>query len=58
MERKPVSFAQAMIELAEDPELRQQLGKAARKKALREYDEERTIERLQAFYRELLEKVS
>ncbi len=57
IERDPKAFAEAMVELANDPELRQQLGENARKMVLEHYDEKKLIERLEAFYQELAETV-
>ncbi|MFB6257333.1 MAG: glycosyltransferase family 4 protein [Flavobacteriales bacterium] len=53
----PDAFAKKMIELAERGELRKQLGKTARQTVLDHYDEELLIDRLLAFYQELVETV-
>ncbi len=49
------ALAAAIAHLVSDPTLRQRLGKAARAKALAEFDERIVIEQTLAVYRELLE---
>ncbi|MBB6599054.1 glycosyltransferase family 4 protein [Luteimonas sp. MC1825] len=52
--RDAVALAAAIARLHDDPELAARLGKAARAKALAEFDEKIVIERTMAVYRELL----
>jgi glycosyltransferase involved in cell wall biosynthesis len=51
-------FAEAMVELAEDPSRRGELGRSARQRVLEHYDEGRAIDRLMEFYEGILQKVS
>ena len=51
--RDPARLAEAIVELATDPAKRTRMGKAAREKALREFDETRIIESIIAAYRQL-----
>ncbi len=58
IEKDPEGFASGMIELAEDPNLREQLGKRARKTVLEHYDGDHLVDRLLEFYSQLAEPVS
>jgi glycosyltransferase involved in cell wall biosynthesis len=51
--RDPQRLADAIEELATDPGKRARMGKAAREKALREFDENRIIDSIIAAYRQL-----
>jgi glycosyltransferase involved in cell wall biosynthesis len=51
--RDPGSLADAIVKLASDPTLRARMGRAAREKALREFDENRIIEMIIAAYQQL-----
>lgn len=55
--RDPSSFAEAMVELAQNPSLRKELGDNGRQKVLETYDEERSVDHLLSFYKGLVEKV-
>lgn len=48
------ALAQAIARLQDDPELRQRLGRAAREKALREYDERLIVNRTLQVYGEIV----
>jgi glycosyltransferase involved in cell wall biosynthesis len=52
--RDAVALAQALAQLQDDPELAARLGRAARHKALSEFDERIVIQRTLAVYAELL----
>jgi glycosyltransferase involved in cell wall biosynthesis len=51
--RDPESLADAIVKLATDQALRVRMGRAAREKALREFDENRIIEAIIAAYQQL-----
>lgn len=53
--RDPCALAGAIARLQDDPDLALRLGRAARAKALNEFDERIVIERTLAVYKELLE---
>jgi glycosyltransferase involved in cell wall biosynthesis len=52
----PVALAAAIVELASDPARVSQLGAAARKRALVSFSTERTVEGVEAVYREMLDR--
>jgi glycosyltransferase involved in cell wall biosynthesis len=53
----PEALAQQIVRLLEEPELRERLGRAARKRAESEFDIKKAVERLETIYDELLEGV-
>jgi glycosyltransferase involved in cell wall biosynthesis len=52
--RDPQAFGMAVATLAEDPELRRQMGERAREAALRRYSHERLLDDVRDLYEELL----
>jgi glycosyltransferase involved in cell wall biosynthesis len=47
-------LAQALIELARDPERRRTMGEAGRRRALEQFAERRNVDRTELLYREFL----
>ena len=54
--KDPVSFSDAIVRLCEDKSLRNSLGENARKLIAREHDNNKLMQKLTAFYAELLKK--
>lgn len=54
--RSPDVLASTIIRLLEQPDLREQMGRAARRRAETEFDIHLSVKRLEAIYDELLEK--
>ena len=52
--RQAVPVADALLRLIDDPALRMRFGEESRRRALREFDEQRVIDRVLAVYRDLL----
>jgi glycosyltransferase involved in cell wall biosynthesis/ribosomal protein S18 acetylase RimI-like enzyme len=52
--RDPSRLGEAILELVRDPELREQMGKAARRRAEERFDERRVLETVVRSYRRLL----
>jgi glycosyltransferase involved in cell wall biosynthesis len=53
----PEALARQIVQLLEEPELRERLGRAARKQAEAEFDITKAVKRLETIYDELLEDV-
>jgi glycosyltransferase involved in cell wall biosynthesis len=54
--KDPVSFSEAIVRLCDDKNLRNSLGENARKLIAREHDNNKLMQKLTAFYAELLKK--
>ncbi len=58
LEERPEAFAEALVQLAEQPALRRQMGEAARKDAEARFSLERQVETVAASYRSVLEEAA